>query len=130
MIFNLFMFFLHNFILATPFIVVRIFLLNWEFSHELGILLRVENFLRSWKFCQELRTFSLTWEFPFCVSENIFPWTIQNASASIVSKTLEKEEIYRAKILDSLCSLSLMLWAISLYSLEYKDSWLSIRIVH
>ena len=39
-----------------------------------------------------------------------------------MSKTLEKEEVYRAKIFDSLRSLCLTLLARPIYSLEYKDN--------
>ena len=39
-----------------------------------------------------------------------------------MGKTLQKEEVYKAKAFDSLCSLCLVLWARSLYSLDHKDS--------
>ena len=58
----------------------------------------------------------------FCYeSENIFPETIQKVSSSVVSKTLEKGKVYRAKIVDIMCSFLLVLWARPLYRLEYKD---------
>ena len=41
---------------------------------------------------------------------------------SAVSKTIEKEEVYKVKTFDSLRSLYLMLGAKPFYSLGYKDS--------
>ena len=46
---------------------------------------------------------------------------MQNVSASVVSGALETEEVYRAKIFDSLRSLFLVLLARPLHSLEYKE---------
>ena len=40
---------------------------------------------------------------------------------SVVSKTLEKREVYRTKIFGSLCSLCLVMRARPIYSLEYED---------
>ena len=87
---------------------VENFLLSWEFSLKLRISLRVENFLLELKifprlenFPQELRIFSLTWDF--------FSLTAQKISASVVSGTVEKEDVYRANIFDSLRSLCLVL---------------------
>ena len=47
---------------------------------------------------------------------------MQKVSASVVNGTLEREEVYRTKFFDSLCSLCLVFWARPLYSSEYKNS--------
>ena len=106
---------------------VENFLLSWELYPEFIIFSLIEIFIVSWKTYPEFRVFSwvekfspklitsfLTWEFFFSLSVKIF-------FPSGYEQNPRKEKKF--KIFDSLRSFCLVLWARSLYSLEYKDKY-------
>ena len=95
----------------------NIFYFRWEFSSDLSIFSWVENFFQSWDFCFffTFESFLLSWEFSSGFIENVF-LRLENFCmlwesilfCHVVSKTLEKIKIYRAKVFDGLHSLYLV----------------------